>query len=212
MSDGSRRVKKRSQMQYLEKIQTINSRFFYVNFSEEKQCSNLFMAKILTKMPIGMRIQAMAETELKSDMVEDRLEQEFGELETKVVNRIRVFFADEIKKEPGVTLEIAADNNTPNDTPYILFLNSDGKWSFEVQDIGISWDADGKAKIEDKTKSWEIGEKPNLSNLLNAYLLVTDPAYRGLDLEMRDRQIYGNKEKLTGELTQDLQELLDELS
>lgn len=150
----------------------------------------------------------MAETERKTDIVEDRLEQEFRELETKVMERIRVFFADEIKKGPGVTLEVAADN----DIPYILFLNSDGRWSAEIQDVGISWDADGKANFEDKTKSWEIGEKPSLSNLLNAYLTVIDPAFRGLSLEMREQQIHGNTEKLTRDILGDLQELLDELS
>jgi hypothetical protein len=153
-------------------------------------------------------MQAMAETLRPADLVEDRLEKEFRDLETKVVERIRVFFADEVKKGPGVVLEIAADN----DIPYILFLNSDGKWSVEVQNVGISWDAHGKAKIEDKTKTWELGVRPSLSSLLNAYLTVNDPAFRDLDLEMREQQIHGNKVKLTTELTQDLQELLKELS
>jgi len=153
-------------------------------------------------------MQVMAETERKTDIIENELEKKFRELETRVVERIGVFFADEIKKGPGVTLEVAADN----DIPYILFLNSDGRWSAEIQDVGISWDADGKANFEDKTKSWEIGEKPTLSNILNAYLTVVDPSSRDCDPLMRERLLQGNKEKLTSELTQDLQELLDELS
>lgn len=150
----------------------------------------VFFGKIsLTKMPIGLRMQAMAE--FKHDTEDVKLEQEFRDLETKLTDRIKIAYKESLKKYPaGVSVEIASDE----DKDFRLYIDSNGNWDGRCQMMG-----------------WDIGVKPNLSRLLDNFLCVTDKDYREFSPEIQTRLLHANRCIFTKNLIGRMQETLTRL-
>jgi hypothetical protein len=135
-------------------------------------------------------------------------EQEFRELETKLVQRIRILDVREIEKGQGTSYELAADN----EITFLLLLGSDGKWDAEIEGLAMLRTADGRiSDIRDNTARWDLGEKPPLQNVLVFFALVNYPFLRHYKKERLEQYVKSNKKSLTVELVGEMQGLFEEL-
>lgn len=72
-----------------------------------------------------------------------KLEQEFTELEGKLVEKIKIVYKQDLKKYPaGVSIEIAANQ----EKDFRLYIDSNGAWSVRYQMSGGSFNPQGKLK------------------------------------------------------------------
>lgn len=151
-----------------------------------------FFGKIsLTKIPVCLRMFTMREFthDVEADRLEDGLEREFRDLEGKLVEKIKLTYKENLKEFPaGVSVEIASDE----EKDFRLYIDSNGSWTFKFQ-----------------TSGFEIGKKPNFSNLLNNLVFVIDKDYRGFDREIREKYLYANRGILTRDLVGRMQKALD---
>ena len=138
-----------------------------------------------------MRMRTMAEAELKTNKEEDRLECEFRELETKLVEKIKVVHKKSLEEFPaGVSIEIASDERKD----FRLYIGSDGEWSMRYQMAGHG-----------------IGTKPELSRIFEDYLFVTEPTFRDLEPEMQSVRVQDSMEEIAKRLFDRMRGVMDEL-
>jgi hypothetical protein len=105
----------------------------------------------------------MAEIGRDTDILEDRLEQEFVELAGKLANGVR--------NSNSSGIEVVADD----ERFFKLSIGANGKWSIAC--------ANSIHELSQQT----------LLNVLGHYLMVTDKPYREFDLNVQDLYVHANK-------------------
>jgi hypothetical protein len=145
----------------------------------------------------------MAERETKVDT----LELKFKELETECLECIRTKWTEDPVQ--GANVEISANE----DSYLTLSLNSDGKWTLNLNEL---LSAEGAVVGEGGEK--ELGKNPPLDTLL-FYYAALDNNFLGLVLkwlktdrfdEMAHKYVARNRKRLANGLMGDMQELINE--
>ena len=130
-------------------------------------------------------------TEFEHEAEENRLEQEFRDLEAKLTDRIKIAYKESLKKYPaGALVEIASDE----DKDFRLYIDLNGNWDGRCQMMG-----------------WNIGVKPNITRLLDNFLCVTDKDYRKFSSEIQTQLLHANRGVFTKNLIGRMQEALTRL-